>query len=53
MHVSGARPILKWAGGRRQLLTQLRRFYPVSFRRYIEPFVGSGAVFLDLHNKGS
>ena len=52
MHVSAARPILKWAGGKRQLLPQLRRFYPASFGRYIEPFVGSGAVFLDLHNTG-
>lgn len=52
MRVTAARPILKWAGGKRQLLPQLRRFYPASFRRYIEPFVGSGAVFLDLHNAG-
>jgi DNA adenine methylase len=52
MHVAAARPILKWAGGKRQLLPQLRRFYPASFGRYIEPFVGSGAVFLDLHNTG-
>ncbi len=47
-----ARPILKWAGGKRQLLPQLRRFYPDRFDRYVEPFVGSGAVFLDLHNAG-
>lgn len=47
-----ARPILKWAGGKRQLLPELRRFYPNTFSRYIEPFVGSGAVFLDLHNSG-
>ena len=47
-----ARPILKWAGGKRQLLPELRRFYPDHFGRYIEPFVGSGAVFLDLHNRG-
>ena len=47
-----ARPILKWAGGKRQLLPQLRRFYPGSFARYVEPFVGSGAVFLDLYTRG-
>jgi DNA adenine methylase len=46
------RPILKWAGGKRQLLPELRRFYPVRFSRYFEPFLGSGAVFLDLHNAG-
>lgn len=46
------RPLLKWAGGKRQLLPQLRRFYPASFNRYIEPFFGSGAVFFDLHASG-
>src|SRR3954470_8401588 len=46
------RPLLKWAGGKRQLLPTLRGFYPVSFTRYIEPFFGSGAVFFDLHASG-
>jgi DNA adenine methylase len=46
------RPLLKWAGGKRQLLPALRGFYPVVFDRYIEPFFGSGAVFFDLHASG-
>ena len=46
------RPFLKWAGGKRQLLPEIRRFYPETFRNYVEPFVGSGAVFFDLHNQG-
>src|SRR5262245_41017080 len=46
------RPILKWAGGKRQLLPALRQFYPSQFDRYVEPFLGSGAVFLDCHNRG-
>lgn len=46
------RPLLKWAGGKRQLLPALRRYYPASFGRYIEPFVGSGAVFFDLYAAG-
>lgn len=46
------RPLLKWAGGKRQLLPHLRRFYPPAFNRYIEPFFGSGAVFFDLHAAG-
>ena len=46
------RPLLKWAGGKRQLLPELRPFYPPGFNRYFEPFLGSGAVFLDLHNSG-
>jgi DNA adenine methylase len=47
------RPVVKWAGGKRQLLHQLRRFFPTDFERYFEPFVGSGAVFLDLYGAGA
>jgi DNA adenine methylase len=46
------RPLLKWAGGKRQLLPALRAYYPRRFTRYIEPFFGSGAVFFDLHAAG-
>ena len=49
---AAVRPLLKWAGGKRQLLPQLRSYYPVRFTRYIEPFFGSGAVFFDLLNTG-
>jgi DNA adenine methylase len=47
-----AAPFLKWAGGKRQLLPQLRRFYPDRFDAYCEPFLGSGAVFFDLQAAG-
>ena len=46
------RPLLKWAGGKRQLLPALQLYYPRHFNRYMEPFVGSGAVFFDLFNTG-
>jgi DNA adenine methylase len=46
------RPLLKWAGGKRQLLSVLAEHYPPTFSRYIEPFLGSGAVFFDLLNTG-
>jgi len=45
---TASRPLLKWAGGKRQLLHVLREFYPRRFGSYIEPFFGSGAVFFDL-----
>jgi DNA adenine methylase len=46
------RPLLKWAGGKRQLLPVLAAHYPPTFSRYIEPFMGSAAVFFDLLNSG-
>jgi DNA adenine methylase len=46
------RPLLKWAGGKRQLLPALEPYYPQSFQRYLEPFVGSGAVFFHLAAAG-
>lgn len=46
------RPLLKWAGGKRQLLPILANYYPQKFSRYIEPFMGSAAVFFDLLNSG-
>src|SRR5678815_6175002 len=46
------RPLLKWAGGKRQLLPVLAEHYPPKFSRYIEPFMGSAAVFFDLLNTG-
>ena len=49
---SAVRPLLKWAGGKRQLLPVLAEHYPPAFSRYIEPFMGSAAVFFDLLNSG-
>jgi DNA adenine methylase len=45
-------PLLKWPGGKRQLLPAFRLFYPANLRGYYEPFVGSGAVFFDLYGTG-
>ena len=40
-------PILKWVGGKRQLLDQIRPFIP-EFSTYYEPFIGGGAVLFDI-----
>jgi DNA adenine methylase len=45
-------PFIKWAGGKGQLLSQYEPWFPATFRRYIEPFVGGGAVFFHLYNQG-
>lgn len=45
-----ARPFLKWAGGKTQLLPQLERLIPAQFNGYHEPFVGSAALFFHLYN---
>ncbi|HKQ71262.1 MAG TPA: DNA adenine methylase [Polyangiaceae bacterium] len=48
-----ARPFLKWAGGKSQLLAPLKACVPATYRRYFEPFLGGGALFFDLLPKKS
>jgi len=45
---SDLKPILKWAGGKRQLLPQILAHLPARIGTYFEPFVGGGAVFFAL-----
>lgn len=41
-------PVVKWAGGKRQLLPHIHQWMPKTFRQYYEPFLGGGAVLFDL-----
>lgn len=43
------KPILKWAGGKTQLLNEILPKVPKQYGKYIEPFVGGGALFFALH----
>lgn len=46
------KPFLKWAGGKGQILEEIRKFYPAglgdTIYKYAEPFVGGGAVLFDV-----
>lgn len=42
-----AKPFIKWVGGKRALLPTIRSLAPPKYGRYIDPFVGGGAVFFD------
>lgn len=50
-----AKPFLKWAGGKGQLLKEISAYYPFekdkTITKYAEPFVGGGAVLFDILNK--
>ena len=46
-----AQPFLKWVGGKTQLLAQFDKFFPAHIERYVEPFVGGGAVFFHLKHR--
>ena len=41
-------PIVKWVGGKRQLMFELLKNMPEDYNRYFEPFIGGGALFFEL-----
>lgn len=46
------KPLVKWAGGKRQIINTLMDNFPSNFNNYHEPFVGAGSVFMEMHNRG-
>ena len=46
-------PIVKWAGGKRKLIHEIKKNMPKSFNRYFEPFIGGGALFFNLQKQNS
>jgi DNA adenine methylase len=42
------RPFLRWAGSKRKLIPNLKRFWSNAYCRYVEPFAGSACLFFDL-----
>ena len=51
--LSQPKPFVKWAGGKRQLMSDLEKNFPTKFGTYLEPFLGGGAVMFDLLTKES
>lgn len=44
------KPFVKWAGGKRQLMAEIVKYKPKTYKKFIEPFVGGGSVFMELQN---
>ncbi|MGY0399965.1 MAG: DNA adenine methylase [Ostreibacterium sp.] len=48
-----ATPFVKWVGGKRSILPEIKKHFPDKFAGYYEPFIGGGAIFFDLAKKQS
>jgi DNA adenine methylase len=46
--ISTCYPFVKWAGGKRQIVSQLYALAPSEFNVYFEPFLGGGALFFNM-----
>src|SRR5699024_7314894 len=45
------KPVIKWAGGKTQLLEHITKMLPKEYNNYFEPFIGGGALLFELSNK--
>ena len=47
-HPDAVRPLIKWAGGKRRLVSEILKISPAEFGTYYEPFLGGGALFFSI-----
>lgn len=46
------KPVIKWAGGKRNIMDQLLSYFPIEFENYHEPFLGGASVVMEMTNRG-
>lgn len=49
---SGARALFRYQGGKQRLCGRIAGLFPLGARRYFEPFIGAGSVYLEFRNSG-
>ncbi len=47
------KPVIKWVGGKRQLINDIKTNMPRKYNRYFEPFIGGAALFFELKPKNA
>lgn len=52
MEIKGT-PFLRWAGSKRNLISDISKYIPITFNEYHEPFLGSGSVFFHVNKENS
>ena len=48
-----AKPFVRWAGGKRQIIDELKKYVPEEYNTYYEPFIGGGALLFELAPKNA
>ena len=50
--IKSLKPLCKWSGGKSDEIKTFKPYFPNDYKRYIEPFLGGGAVYFDLNFQG-